>query len=181
MQYRIKTFVPLLVAAGAAAATAASLSCGSDMPTQALSPDTTGAAVWTHLQQADYRDNWALWPGMGELYEGQEPHGMLLTTYVNSTALDAVNGGAAQMPDGAMIVKENYMPDGTLAAVTVMYKVEGYNSEHNDWFWSKHLPSGELDQTPEGMPMEGRVAGCQDCHGAQQENDYIFTGRLGGI
>ncbi len=25
--------------------------------------DTTGAAVWAHLQQSDYRSTWTLWPG----------------------------------------------------------------------------------------------------------------------
>ena len=83
------------------------------------------------------------------------------------------------MPAGAVVVKENYMPDSTLAAVTVMYKAAGYNPEHNDWFFTKHLPSGELDQTPTGMAMEGRLAGCQNCHGSVSANDYIFTGSLG--
>lgn len=105
---------------------------------------------------------------------------MLLTTLLNPAAKRALDGGAEQMPPGAMIVKENYMPDSTLAAVTVMYKVRGYNAGHNDWFFTKHLPGGELDTMPKGMPMEGRVPGCQNCHGGQRENDYIFTGRLGG-
>ncbi len=33
------------------------------------------------------------------------------------------------MPAGAIVVKENYMPDKKLAAITVMYKVAGYNPE----------------------------------------------------
>ncbi len=32
--------------------------------------DTTGAAIWAHLQQSDYQDTWTLWPGIGELYTG---------------------------------------------------------------------------------------------------------------
>ena len=43
-----------------------------------------------------------------------------------------------------------------------------------------HLPSGELDQTPSGMPMEGRLPGCQACHVAVRANDYIFTSPLSG-
>jgi len=120
-------------------------------------PDTTGAAVWSYLQQANYQENWQTWPDKGELYEGQEPHGMLLTTYLNEAAYQALTGEAAMMPADAIIVKENYMPDSTLAAITVMYKVEGFNPDHNDWFFSKHLPSGDLDMAPNGMAMEGRV------------------------
>ncbi|GIV62221.1 cytochrome P460 family protein [Rhodocaloribacter litoris] len=141
-------------------------------------PDTTGAAVWAYLQEVGYRDNWARWPGKGELYAGQEPHGMLLTTYLNPAAREALTARAGTMPPGAIIVKENYMPDSTLAAVTVMYKVAGYNPAHNDWFFSKHLPDGTLDRSPEGMALEGRVPGCQNCHGGRKANDYIFTGAL---
>lgn len=147
--------------------------------TQAAGPDTTGAALWAHLQQAKYRENWALWPGKGRLYKGQEPHGMLLTTYLNPAAKRALDGDAERMPAGAIVVKENYMPDSTLAAVTVMYKVRGYNADHNDWFFTKHLPSGELDKMPNGMAMQGRLPGCQNCHGGVKANDYIFTGKLG--
>ncbi len=142
--------------------------------------DTTGAAIWAHLQESDYQSTWTLWPGKGELYTGQVPHGMLLTTYLNDTAIRALNSGASVMPPGAIIVKENYMPDRTLAAITTMFKVRGYNPDVNDWFFTKHLPSGELDRTPNGMAMEGRLAGCTTCHTAMQTNDYLFTSQLGG-
>ncbi len=145
----------------------------------AVAPDTTGATVWAHLQQASYRDDWSLWPGKGRLYTGQEPHGMLLTTYLNEAARRALETGAATMPPGAVVVKENYMPDSTLAAVTVMLKAAvGYNPAANDWFFSKHLPDGSLDRTPEGMAMEGRVPGCTACHQARAANDFLFTGEL---
>ena len=141
--------------------------------------DTTGAAVWAHLQDEDYQANWQLWPDKGTLYTGQEPHGMLLTTYLNDVAYAALTGDATVMPEGAVIVKENYTPDSTLAAVTVMYKASaGYNPDHNDWFFTKHLPDGMLDQSPDGMPLEGRLDGCQNCHTAQKANDYLFTSQL---
>lgn len=145
----------------------------------AAQPDTTGAAIWAHLQDANYQSNWRLWPGKGELYAGNEPHGMLLTTYLNEIAMEALTSGVTSMPPGAIVVKENYMPDSTLAAVTVMYKSAGYDEEHNDWFFTKHLPSGELAQMPNGMAMEGRLPGCQNCHGNVAANDYLFSGQLG--
>ncbi len=43
-------------------------------------PDTTAAALWAYLQKVEYRNNWELWPEKGKLYQGQVPHGMLLTT-----------------------------------------------------------------------------------------------------
>ncbi len=144
-------------------------------PASAPAPDTTGAALWAHLQGEGYQDSWEFWPGKGELYDGGEPHGMKLTMYVNAAALDALHGGAEQMPEGAIVVKENYMPDGTLAAITTMYKRAGYNPEHADWFFVKYLPDGTLDQAPNGMALEGRLPGCQGCHIARAGNDYLFS------
>ena len=33
---------------------------------------------------------------------------------------------------------------------------------------------------PNGMDMEGRLPGCQNCHLGVRANDYLFTGQLGG-
>ncbi len=137
----------------------------------ATMPDTTASALWAHLEEVDYRAAWTLWPDKGELYTGQEPHGMLLTTYLNELALDALTTKAGAMPAGAIVVKENYMPDSTLAATTVMYKVEGYNADAGDWFYLKRLADGTVEAS-------GRVAGCQGCHAQRADNDYLFTGSL---
>ena len=137
---------------------------------QMAMPDTTAAAVWAYLEEANYR-RWAMWPGKSALYTGGEPHGMLLTTYLNPTALTALEGSATALPAGAIIVKENYMPDSTLAAVTVMYKTETFNPEHNNWFFIKRLADGTVQ-------VGGRGEGCQNCHGARRDNDYIMTSNL---
>ncbi len=133
----------------------------------AAMPDTTAEAVWAHLEQANY-ETWALWPEKGRLYAGGEPHGMLLSTYLNDVALEALNGDAAVFPAGTIIVKENYMPDSTLAAVTVMYKTENFNPDNNNWFFIKRLTDGTVQ-------VGGRGAGCENCHGARRDNDFILT------
>ena len=139
-------------------------------PTQIL-PDTTGIAVRDYLQEVSYQKTWELWPGKGELYGGTEPHGMLLTTYLNTTAFAALTGKAGAMPHGAIIVKKNHMPDGALESTTVMYKVAQYNPEHNDWFFTKLRADGAVD-------VEGKVPGCQGCHSLRKDNDYIYTASL---
>lgn len=140
-------------------------------------PEADAAALWGYLQDVDYQANWALWPGKGEQYEGAEPHGMLLTTYLNEPARGVLTGPEATMPPGAIIVKENYTPDGTLAAITTMYKVEGYNPEAGDWHWVKFLPDGSVDN--DGM-AQGKVQGCIGCHGGEADNDYVMTESLAG-
>ncbi len=139
---------------------------GSDEPDL---PDTTAASVVAYLDEVDYQESWETWPGLSEKYQGTEPHGFMLTTYLNSTALAAVKDGSSSMPDGAILVKENYTPEGVLAATTVMYKKAGYNPDHNDWFWSKVLADGTVEK-------EGQVEGCQTCHGGAKDSDYVMTG-----
>lgn len=184
-----RRFLPLVLAAGIAACAPAD--DGGETETEqapaaqpsevALSlPDTTGADVWHYLQASNYREGWSTWPDKGELYTGGEPHGALLTTYLNRTALNAVSTRAGSIPVNGIVVKENYTPDSTLAAVTVMYKVEGYNPENADWWFAKFMPDGSLDTMPDGTPMEGRVPGCTECHGSVRDNDFIFTAPLSG-
>jgi len=135
---------------------------------QETSPDTTAAALWAFLEEEAYRDNWQLWPGKDRLYTGTEPHGMLLTTYTNRTAYDALMAGqVADLPAGSIIVKENWMPDSTYDAATVMYKVDGYNPDHQDWLFAKFNAAGAPDAF-------GRAPMCQACH-AGAESGYVYT------
>ena len=96
---------------------------------------------------------------------------MLLTTYLNPAAYEALTGKKGSMPDGAIILKENYTPEGELAATTVMYKKSGYDPGHNNWFWLKSLADGTIEK-------EGMVEGCLTCHGDVSNNDYVWTGPL---
>lgn len=140
-------------------------------PTAAELPDTTAEAVWSYLQSVNYEEAWSMWPGTTALYPGTEPHGALLTTYVNPAAEQGLTDVSGMLPDDAIIVKENYQPDSTLASVTTMYKVEGYDPEHNDWFWAKYGPDGEVESA-------GRVPGCIECHGERADNDYVWSDTL---
>jgi hypothetical protein len=112
-----------------------------------------------------------MWPGKDAFCTGNEPHGMFLTTYVNELALDAITNRSGRMPAGAVVVKENYMPDRMLAAVTAMYKSGGYNADFGDWFFVRRLADGTFEAS-------GRVAMCQGCHAQRAANDYLFTGSL---
>ena len=129
-------------------------------------PETTSGSVLAYLEEVDYQNNdeWKLFPGSTEKYPGTDPHGMLLTTYVNPAAFEAIEDGATT-PSGSIIIKENYSPEGNFGAITVMYKKSGYNPDHNDWYWLKQLADGTVEK-------EGQVMGCQDCH--VDAKDYIF-------
>ncbi len=133
--------------------------------------DVSGESLWNALQSQEYARTWNLWPGKPRLYRGREPHGALLTTYVNGPAREAILSHRGRMPAGAIVVKENYRPDRTLAAITVMWKVPGYNPDAGDWFWAKYAPDGTVLK-------QGKVAGCINCHRAAADNDYLYTGSI---
>jgi hypothetical protein len=121
------------------------------------------------IGQEPYK-KWKTWPGKGEMYEGTEPHGSLLTTYVNDIALKSIKKQKG-MKNNAIIVKENYAPNKKLVAVTAMYKVKGYDPENGDWFWVKY-------DAGLNVLKEGKVKGCLACHGTVKDNDFIFIGKV---
>lgn len=132
-------------------------------------PAANGKAVYEYITKAKPYQSWALFPGKDKFYKGAHPHGALLTTYVSEGALDAINNKSGLFPVGSFIVKENYMPNKKLGAVTVMYRVDGYNADAGDWFWAKYNADGSIAK-------EGKVAGCIGCHAAVINNDWVFTG-----
>lgn len=131
-------------------------------------PAAEGKALYEYITQTSPYQQWSMWPGKEKLYPGTEPHGALLTTYVNDVALKGFKKWNGGLPDGAIIVKENYMPDKKLAAVTVMYKKAGFNPQAGDFFWLKYTPDGKIE-------AEGKVEMCIGCHRAAQKGDFLFT------
>lgn len=162
---RMASWVFLTTLGGLAAGCSSDRMAGESAAVGPPEPDR----LWQHLQVQNYRESWALWPGKGEKYKGTEPHGALLTTYLNPPAERAVAEKPGEMPAGAVIVKENYKPDGTLAAITTMQKVAGFNPGHGDWYFTKFDPRGRVQK-------QGKVDSCIACHSKVSANDYIYTG-----
>ncbi len=128
-----------------------------------------GQTVYNYITKTSPYTEWPLWPDKGKLYKGQHPHGAYLTTYVSKKALKTITKKKGSFPNGSFIVKENYTPEKKLAAVTVMYRVKGYDANAGDWFWAKYAADGKIQK-------EGKVKGCINCHSAQIMNDWVFTG-----
>ena len=138
--------------------------------TQIVLPGPDAEKLYEYIMRYDPYRNWGMWPGKGKLYKGTEPHGALLTTFVNNTASYSINKKKG-LADSSIIVKENYTADKKFVALTVMYKIKGYNPEGGDWFWVKYLPDGKVEAS-------GKVKACIDCHAKQKDNDYLFTGKV---
>lgn len=129
-------------------------------------PPAEGEAFWTYITETDSYEDWDHFPGYEGMYQGTHPHGAYLKLYANEIAMEAARAGEP-MPDGAILVKENYGEQKELKGITPMYKKEGFNPDAGDWFWAKYKPDGTVEES-------GKVEGCIKCHQAAPE-DYIFS------
>lgn len=133
--------------------------------------------LWTALNDAQLAGDGAI---QAAPYEGTDPHGVVLQTLWGEIAV--------QDHRGLVIVKRNYgpadvtidevanSPAENLGSVTVMLQREdGYAPDSGNWFWAKYLPDGSLDQTPEGVMLAGRAAGCIACHSEAEGGDFVYT------
>lgn len=146
--------------------TSESMKDGVDMP------GADAAEVWKYISETNPYGDWDFWPGIEGHVAGNAPHGAIIRTYLSGHGVHAVQDPEkGAFDNGQFIVKENFMPDTTLAAITVMYKVEGFNPDASDWFWAKYQPDGTVDAA--GLPK-----GCVTCHGAKADNDYVMIGSL---
>jgi len=132
-------------------------------------PAADANAVYEYITKTNPYQNWPLYPGTDKLYQGRHPHGAYLTTYVSANADASIKTKQGMLPNGAFVVKENYTPEKKLAAITVMYRVKGYNPDAGDWFWAKYKADGSVEKS-------GKVGGCISCHSAVLPNDWLFTG-----
>ncbi len=137
---------------------------GGNAAAQGQMPAADAQALWDYITQTSPYTQWDTWPD--EAFKGYlpsgAPHAKVVKIYVNDVGLSVASRFPGEMPEGTIIVKDNFKGEtvdnpGELDAVTVMYKVEGYNPAGNDWFWAKIKPDGKVDAA-------GKPAGCIGCH-----------------
>lgn len=126
--------------------------------------NVNAADLWTRISQDDPYTGYAFWPEVEGMLEGNGPHGAFVKTFVNEKALNPTEAG---YPYGSLIVKENYTADKTLAKITLMYKVKGYDPQSGDWFWAAYSPDGTVE-------AEGKIQSCIGCHSVRADQDHVF-------
>jgi len=131
------------------------------------SPEISGDRLWKRITEETDFDTYSFWPGHEGMRAGQSPHGKFHEVYINATLAGSLPLPGKVVPDGGIIVKENFSVDKKPAGLTVMVKVRGYNPEHADWFWAKFDPGGKV-------LAEGKVKECIECHEGVKDNDYVI-------
>src|SRR5574340_504825 len=59
--------------------------------TQIVMPGPDAEKLNQYINRYDPYTAWGMWPGKGKLYKGTEPHGALLTTFINDRASRSLN------------------------------------------------------------------------------------------
>ncbi len=187
MHLKLPLRIIALVALGLALMTTALVMAEESAPASTAQgqegPGPEGAAVMEYVLNTNPYTAWGSWPAdrwsaFGGYLQSGAPHGESVRIFVNDVALEAA---AAEdfdgtLPPGSLVVKENFggmvEEPGDLAAITLMYKVDGYNPDANDWFWVKAQPDGTID-------AEGAPEGCVSCHAQEGNADYLLRYAFG--
>jgi hypothetical protein len=89
--------------------------------TQVTLPGANAADLYAYIVKSDPYTKWQLWPGKGKQYTGTEPHGSLLTTYLNDcfqfSKKDCTTDGHYR--PRIICCKGIFLP--------CLYKIRGYN------------------------------------------------------
>ncbi|WP_456447907.1 cytochrome P460 family protein [Deinococcota bacterium DY0809b] len=137
----------------------------------AAQTNPTASELWNWLKTQNFTERWRHVPGKpAGRFEGGPPHGAFQQVFVNDLAFEALSQKRFPLPEGAVIVKENYDAEGRLYNLAVMRKVKGYNPEGGDWFWGYFTPEG-------GVLFEGKPALCVGCHAQKKASDWVFSGQ----
>lgn len=128
-------------------------------------PAGEASKVWEYITNDLNYKKWNFWPDHKGFQKGRAPHGKLHRIFVNNRGLISKS---TPVKYGTIIVKENFSLEKELKAITIMYKIKGFNPASGDWFWAKYSPNGNV-------LISGKPSGCIACHGAVKRKDYIFV------
>ncbi len=135
--------------------------------------EANAKSVWKRITKETNYTTYNYWPGQKGIRRGQSPHGAYHRIYINSVLYNNLPIKNNIAPYGSFIIKENYSPEKQLLAITLMTKIKDYNPEHNDWFWAKYSPNGEI--LTKGKEKEGVLNSCIKCHQGMKDNDYVIV------
>lgn len=130
----------------------------------------TGDQLFVLITQDDPYPQWAQFPDREGTLPSVLPHGPMSRVFINAEVESALADFTGQPPDGSIIVKENVgaSPQVTEAALTIMWKVAGFDPANNDWFWANMTLDGDV-------VAAGKVQSCMACHGGVRDNDFVFV------
>ena len=124
--------------------------------------------IWEEIQ--GYK-TWDQNPEFLGIQSGDSPHGEYVQIWANTIAKEFFDIAQTDdlLPEGSIIVKEGYSDSSgsELNKITIMKKINGFDPEHNDWFWANYNEGGGLGGA------NGSVSSCYSCHTSGK--DYLSS------
>lgn len=119
-------------------------------------------------------EDWRSWNRVNPTALLSKGHGdIYVDIYVDDLAKDKYLTASSPYPECSRIVKAQYT-DETATKVdelTIMVKMpEGYDPEHNDWWYARYDPTGT-----EAIISGKMVTECRTCHEQASKTDYLFS------
>ncbi len=136
---------------------------------QDMDPTRMAEELFTRITVADPFEDWEQFPEAQGIVPSAPPHGDRTDIRINDVVSTALDNFSGPLPDDSIIVKKNIGGEGDkVDALTVMWKVVGFNPDNNDWFWANLSLDGQVNAA-------GKVEGCINCHSGARGNDFVFT------
>ncbi len=128
-------------------------------------PGPDAKQLWNYITQVSPYQKWGHWQDHSGMQSGRAPHGPKHIVYVNDLGLSSTQ---PPLKYGSIQVKESFNNAGVKKAITVMYKLKGFNPRDGDWYWAKYSLKGKARPA-------GKARGCIECHGTRERNDFVMV------
>lgn len=125
---------------------------------------------WLYLKANNYK-NWSAGPSAETdlSFSDSDAHGSYVKLYMNRTAA----GNASKLPDGSVIVMENFDQFKTLDSIAVMYRSDSYSKKSKNWYWVQYKPDGSLVKQS-SKNQSGVINSCIKCHSDAGGGDMSY-------
>ena len=138
----------------------------------ACSEDDPSREAYDIAIAGDAYKDWEQFPNATpDLKPSGQHNGDFVRSYMNDIAFKAIADFSGEFPDGSILVKEQFADvEGTKPnGHTVMWKREGYDPEHGDWYWIAFNGAGET------TVHNGMASYCSDCNAAVKTAAWVYT------
>lgn len=111
-------------------------------------PAEIAAELWNLIQTEEYKIHWKEQKsGLFYSKEDDTTKKPVLLTYMNPTAVSAIESKTQPLPPGSIIVKERYDEQEQLKTITAMINLGGNKPEDINWFSAQYSPDGKVLHT----------------------------------
>jgi cytochrome P460 len=96
--------------------------------------------------------------------------------FVDNLAKNTYLAASSPYPECSRIIKAQHTDETAteVEELAIMVKMpEGYDPEHNDWWYARYDPTGT-----EAISSGKMVTDCRTCHEQASETDYLFSEKV---